>query len=226
MKYLNQPLPHLQALSSLLELPLTFMDLETTGRPHEKYFGIMEIGVIQIEPDKIIEKSSLLDPKMKIPPHIVEITGINDSMVKGKPDFNLLVKYCTKIANEHILMGYNSKSFDSKCLEKMFLKNGSMLTYKNQIDVYHIFQRCKKQFLESMSRSGTLVEACRTYNILLPGKAHRAAYDIALTVLLAEKLLELYGLGIINKDVLKLDSKTSKSNYYQHLVKNKIKAIG
>ena len=41
-KYLPQSLPKLQELSAYLNKPLTFIDLETTGRVHEYNFAIIE----------------------------------------------------------------------------------------------------------------------------------------------------------------------------------------
>lgn len=225
MKYIQTELPYLMQLSDILNMPLTFVDLETTGRPHERFFEIIEIGVIQITKNSVQENGSLIDPRMKIPEHIIEITGINDSMVRGKPLFDLFIKYFYKVAQEHVLIGYNSKSFDSKGLEKMFLKKGSLQKFNDQLDIFHLFQRCKKEFLGINNRGGSLTEACSTYGIKVPGNAHRASYDIAITALLAEELLKRYGFGIIHKDISKLNSLDAKKRYYNYLVQNKIYPI-
>lgn len=222
MKYINQELPNLMLLSSILDMPLTFVDLETTGRPHETFFSIIEIGVVQITSNSIGENGTLIDPKMRIPPHITDITGIDDSMVKGKPVFQKYLTYFLKVASSHTFLGYNSKSFDSKGLEKMFLKNGMFNKFENQIDIFHVFQRCKKAFLGIDKRGGSLVEACALYGIHVPGHAHRASYDIAITALLAEEMLKRHGLGIMHKDITKLASEEAKKRYYNYIVKNKI----
>lgn len=224
-KFIPSSLPNLQRLSSLLEQPLTFIDLETTGMVHEKHFAIIEIGLIHIQPNLIVEKSSLIDPKMKIPPYISEITHIYDHMVAGKPDFAHFAQYVGKIARNNILCGYNSKTFDSKGLQKMLSKHAIYDEFDNQLDFRHIFLRCRKVFDGIPGQSGSLTQACGHHGIFIKGDAHRAGYDIAITALLAEKLLEKYGLGIIHKDVEKFKSSQLKQKYYKHIVEHKIKTI-
>lgn len=223
--FINGPLPYLQQLSGVLKKPITFIDLETTGMPFERHFAIIEIGLIHIDSQSVIEKSSLINPRMKIPEHISEITGIYDHMVRDKKDFSYFAKYINKIASNHILSGFNSKTFDSKGMEKMLRKNQLWNTFDNQIDFMHVFYRCRKMYDGISSRSGNLVQACAHHKIVIPGNAHRAAYDIALTALLAERMLEKYGFGILHKDIEKINCKETKSHYYQHIVKNKIPTI-
>jgi DNA polymerase III alpha subunit (gram-positive type) len=212
-------------LSELLGHTLTFTDLETTGRPHEYFFSIIEIGVVRVTPISIVERSSLINPRMKIPSHIVEFTGINDDMVKDSPFFTHFAPYYQKVAKSDIFLGYNSKSFDSKGIEKMLKKNEIYDSFDNQIDIFHLFQRCKKNFFNEHSRGGSLVEACKMFGITVEGKAHRAAYDIAITALLAEELLERFGFGILHKDITKINSSKAKENYFKYIVSNKIKTI-
>lgn len=224
-KYINKDLPNLRKLSAILNKPLTFIDLETTGRPHDRQFAIIELGVLYITPTSIMERGDLIYPEMRIPSYITDITGINDQMVRGKNVFKKYAAYCAKVAREHIFLGYNSKSFDSKGLEKMISKYGFNETYENQLDIFHLFLRCKKNFDGDSSRRGSLVEACQRYKIQVVGQAHRAQYDIAITGLLAEKLLSLYGFGILHKDIIKLEDTLAKKNYYDYIVKNKILTI-
>ncbi|NCQ51471.1 3'-5' exonuclease [archaeon] len=218
-------LPYLQKLSLILGKTLTFIDLETTGMVHEHNFSIIEIGLIHISKDLVIQKSSLVNPHMKIPPYISEITNIYDHMVSDKKDFSHFSSYVGKIAKNNIMCGYNSKTFDSKGMEKMLRKYSIDETFKNQLDFRHIFLRCRKNFDGILGQSGNLTQACAHHGIVIAGDAHRAAYDIAITALLAEKLLEKYGFGIIHKDMEKFDDSKSKGLYYNHIVGQKIKII-
>ena len=202
-KYINIKLSNLQLLSEILNAPITFVDLETTGMIHDKNFAIIEIGLIHITPTKVEEKSSLICPEVKIPPYISSITNIYDHMVEDKPTFKYFSKYISNIAKSHILCGFNSKTFDSKGLEKMLNKLNLNEEFSNQIDFRHVFLRCRKFFDNIPGQSGSLVEACAAHDIIVNGNAHRAGYDIAITALLAEKLLEKYGFGIIHKEVEK-----------------------
>lgn len=226
MKNILPPsLPNLQRLSQIMSSPITFIDLETTGMVYENHFAIIEIGLVHITENLVIEKSSLVNPRMKIPPQISEITHIYDNMVADKKDFSYFAPYIQNIAKKHILCGYNSKTFDSKGLEKMLRKNLINDTFGNQLDLMHIFLRCRKYFDGISSRSGNLTQACAYHNIFVNGQAHRAAYDIAITTLLAEKLLEKYGFGVIHKDIEKFSDTNIKKNYYKYIIDNKIKTI-
>jgi DNA polymerase-3 subunit epsilon len=224
-KFLPNSLPYLQQLSNILNKPITFIDLETTGMPFEHHFAIIELGVVEITNNNVIEKSSFVNPRMKIPPHISELTHIYDHMVEDKKEFSHYASYIGKIAQNSILCGYNSKTFDSKGMEKMLRKNRINNTFGNQLDFFHIFLRCRKYFDEIPGRSGNLTEACAYHGIKIPGQAHRASYDIAITTLLAEKLLEKYGFGIIHKDIEKMADSATKKLYYKYIVENKIKTI-
>ncbi len=62
----NVDLVYLKTLSKILNRPLTFVDLEATGLVHEPNFAIIEIGLVSITPTHVIERSSLVDPEMKI----------------------------------------------------------------------------------------------------------------------------------------------------------------
>lgn len=223
--FLPTSLPNLQKLSNILNKPITFIDLETTGMPFERHFAIIELGLVEITKDKLSEKGSFVNPRMKIPPHISEITHIYDHMVEGKKEFSHYASYLGKIADNHILCGYNSKTFDSKGLEKMLSKNRINSKFNNQLDFFHIFLRCRKYFDDIPGRSGNLTEACAYHDIHIPGQAHRASYDIAITALLAEKLLEKYGFGILHKDIEKFLDSDTKKLYYKYIVENRVKTI-
>jgi DNA polymerase III epsilon subunit-like protein len=214
----NEQLPYLKTLSQILQRPLTFVDLEATGLVHDPYFSIIEIGIVTITPDKIEEKSALIDPNMSIPPFITQITGITNAMVKGQKKFAHFNQYFNQIANNHILCGYNSKAYDSSGICKMARKHNSFYTFKNQLDFRYIFLRSRNSLLGTKSQKGSLSEAGAFYNVkTLSGDAHRAAYDIALTALLAEKILENHGLICLDKDIEKLDCVQSKQRYQHYL---------
>lgn len=220
-KYLSHnSVPLLQNLSKVLQKPLTFVDLETTSLVHEANFAIIEIGIITITPDSFIEQSSLVDPKTYISPYITSITNITNDMVRGKPTFSHFNKIFKKIANESILMGFNSRPFDSKGIEKMAKKHGENYLFKNQIDIRQLFLRERNSRLNIRSQAGKLTEASEFYNVTLKGQAHRAAYDIALTALLAESILKNSHISCLTKDIEKLECTHTKKLFYKHIGTN------
>lgn len=223
-KYLKgEALPNLRKLSSILDMPLTFVDLETTGLVHEKMFAIIEIGAIRISAEKIIESSSLVDPEMKIPVPITNITGIDDSMVKGFPKFPFFDKFFRRTSDQDVLCGYNSKSFDATGIKRMGKKYKSFYTFENQLDFRHIFLRQRNSLTGVSSQKGSLVEACNFYNVKMPtiGTAHRAGFDIAITALLAEKIFEHHGLEILEREITQFTNEKAKKRYFDFISQHK-----
>ncbi len=216
---------HLKKLSSILNIPLTFVDLETTGMVHDYHFAIIEIGLIHIAPTQVLFKDSLINPQVRIPQSITDITGINNHMVSDKPTFSHFAKYVEKIAQGHLLMGFNSKIFDARGLEKMLKKSKINQSFDKQLDVRYVYLKAKKAINGYYDASGSLTTACQEFNVLIPGHAHRAAYDILLTALLMEKLLEQFGFGIIHKEIDKIKDKTIKNNYYSFIMREKIQIV-
>lgn len=214
-------LPYLQKLSGILGRKLTFVDLETTGLVHQYDFAIIEIGLISIFPDRFEEKSALINPGMKIPPHITGITGITDDMVRGKKSFKEFTSFFKKVAYQDVLMGFNSRSFDSKGLERMGKFHGNPYVFSNQIDVRHWFLKQRNNLLGQNSQKGSLIEACQFFQINLGGNAHRAAYDIAITALLAEKLLQKHNFSspFLLGEIQKMNCLMSKGRFQEFLLK-------
>lgn len=214
----NQSLPYLQTLSHILGRPLTFVDLEATGLVHERHFSIIEIGLVSISPNNIIEKSSLVDPLIPIPDYITEITGITNQMVKGQKTFKEFNTFFQKLSVNHIFCGFNSKSYDSTGIEKMSKKYNTFYTFEDQIDIRYLFLRNRNALLGTKSQKGSLTEASDFYKVKVHGgTAHRAAYDIALTALLAEKMLATHGLSTLLPDIEKFKCSTTKQKFRNYI---------
>lgn len=223
-KYLtNYQLPYLQELSRVLGKNLLFVDLETTGMVKDPWFAIIEIGMVCIGPERILETCTFVDPQMRIPRIITEITGIDNSMVQGAQTFDKYVGYFQKAAEHTILLGYNSKTFDSKGLEKMGrnCKPAVHYEFKNQLDVRYFFLRARNEFMNTNSRAGSLVDAAAYHGIKLEGDAHRAGYDIALTVLLAEEVLKERNFHIIKDDISRIGCSSTQEKYHNYLRNNR-----
>lgn len=220
--YLKQgTLPFLQKLSKALGKELVFVDLETTGFVNAANFAIFEVGIVIVSEKGIIEESSLLEPGTYIPKNITELTGVTNSMVKGKPTFpNRYLNFFEKASKNSVLIGFNSKAFDSKGIEKIGRQNGKDFTFGNQLDVRYIFARERNETKGTSGTSGTLSDAKKLYGVHLDGDAHRAGYDIALTAVILEVILQKHGIDYILKEIEKFECKKTvskfKNNYTEH----------
>ena len=213
----NKSLDQLQKLSQILDKELIFVDLETTGLVSDPNFSIIEIGLVSITEKRIKEHSSLINPKVKIPYHITNLTGISNEMVKNSPVFDKYTSYFHKKINDIILLGFNNKAFDSKGIEKMCQKQNRYIKFNNQIDIRYLFLKHRNEMFNIKSMKGSLTDAAKLYKIYLDGNAHRAGYDIALTCLVCEKIIQLKGLEYLKDDIKKLSCNIIKDNYFKNI---------
>ena len=99
------------------------VDIETTGFSASSD-KITEIGAVRIEGGNITEGfSKLINPGIPIPQKITMITGITDSMVKGKPSIEdvlpLFLRFCSGCA----IIAHNAK-FDMGFIKYNAAKHG------------------------------------------------------------------------------------------------------
>lgn len=76
------------------------VDIETTGNGYRGQ-KITEISIFIFDGEKIVDEfTSLVNPEANIPPFIVNLTGINNQLVKSAPKFYEIAK---KVATQKIV---------------------------------------------------------------------------------------------------------------------------
>ena len=134
-----------------LKRPLVIFDLETTGLDLVKD-KIIQIAYIKIHPDGQEERKSLfVNPGVKIPAKVTEITGIDDKMVADAPTFKELAPTLLTTFEGCDFAGFNSNHFDIPLLAEEFLKAGIDFDFSRcrLIDVQTIFHKMEKRNLEA-----------------------------------------------------------------------------
>jgi DNA polymerase-3 subunit epsilon len=107
----------------MLDRPLVFVDLETTGATAH-FDRITEIGVVEVDCGNYTgEWSSLVNPKKRIPPNIQALTGINDAMVADAPTFEDLAPELFRRLEGKVLVAHNAR-FDHGFLRNEFRRLG------------------------------------------------------------------------------------------------------
>jgi ATP-dependent DNA helicase DinG len=97
------------------------IDLETTGNSPKKGDKIIQFAAVVIEKGKIVNRfSSLINPKMKIPIFIEELTGINDEMIKNAPCFEDLAEKIQSLLEDAYFVAHNVL-FDLSFLQEELL---------------------------------------------------------------------------------------------------------
>ena len=94
------------------------VDIETTGL-NPSFDEITEIAAVKIVNGKISETwTTLIDPKKKLDPENIAITGITDEMLQGKPDVKEVIGDFLLFVKDSVVVGHNFVEFDKKFLDK------------------------------------------------------------------------------------------------------------
>ncbi len=133
----------------LLQRPLAFIDLETTG-VNLATDRIVEIAIVKILQDgtKIV-KQKIINPQIPISKSSSDIHGITDDKVKDAPTFKEVANELKQFIDIADLSGYNSNRFDVPLLMEEFLRAGITIdmTHRKMVDVQHIFHMMEKRTL-------------------------------------------------------------------------------
>ena len=138
-------------MNLILDKPLCFFDLETTGVNIVKD-RIVEIGIVKLHPNgKRENRCWRVNPQVKIPSEASEIHGITDIMVAKSPNFKQIALEVKNFLQNCDLAGFNSDRFDIPLIAEEFLRSeiefdiGKFKT----IDVQTIFHKMEKRTLEA-----------------------------------------------------------------------------
>ena len=127
----------------LLERPLVFFDIESTGtNPYRD--RIVEIAVIKVMPDgsrdEVVRR---INPTIPIPGGASAVHGIYDADVADCPTFDVIAHNLYNYLEGCDLAGYNIVKFDVPMLQEEFKRCNLELNMRDRklIDVFNIFCR-------------------------------------------------------------------------------------
>ncbi|HLD29150.1 MAG TPA: 3'-5' exonuclease, partial [bacterium] len=150
-----------KALRSVHEVPLLFLDVETTGLSPRQGARICEIALLRVKGGR--EESffhSLVDPGIPIPEFLCSIHGITDEMVKGKPSFCDIIPQILPLFREVFIVGHNIR-FDLAFLSSEMEEHFSDIKRLPVIDTLSLsrkYLRQRSNALSSLVRSLSLPE--------------------------------------------------------------------
>ena len=99
------------------------VDIETTGSTPQSA-GITEIAIVIHNGIEVTGKFvSLINPRHKIPPFIVNMTGISDAMVAGAPLFEDVAPQIYNLLNGRVFVAHNV-SFDYSFVHYLLGRSG------------------------------------------------------------------------------------------------------
>jgi DNA polymerase-3 subunit epsilon len=163
------------------------LDIETTGGKFNEE-GITEIAIYKYDGHEIVDQFiSLVNPEKEIQPFVVNLTGINNGMLKNAPKFYEIAKRIIEITTDCILVAHNA-NFDNRILTTEFRRLGYNFERKTLCTV-----ELSKSLIPDLP-SYKLGSLCKSLGIPIASR-HRADGDAIATVQLFKLLL--------NKDVQK-----------------------
>jgi DNA polymerase-3 subunit epsilon len=191
----------------ILNRPIIFFDLETTGTDHVKD-RIVEMAFVKLIPDGSRDTYvKRINPGIPIPLEVTAIHGITDEDVKDAPAFKHIAHSLYEWMKGSDLGGYNSSKFDLPLLAEEFLRCGIDVdfTERQMVDVQQIFFKME---------SRTLSAAYTFYCSKELNNAHSAEADILATIEVLEAQLDKYE-GLVN-EVKALHQFTNNDEYVDY----------
>jgi DNA polymerase-3 subunit epsilon len=109
----------------MIQRPLVFLDIETTGMSPATGGRITEIGALRVEDGKVVGKfSQLVNPEQHVPSFITRMTGISDDMLWEAPLFRSIADELELFLDGAIFVAHNV-NFDYSFIKSAFADMGS-----------------------------------------------------------------------------------------------------
>ncbi|MCB0457901.1 MAG: exonuclease domain-containing protein [Flavobacteriaceae bacterium] len=157
------------------------LDIETTGGKYNEE-GITEIAIYRFDGHAIVDQfCSLINPERNIQPFVVNLTGINNEMLRNAPKFYEVAKRIIEITEGCIVVAHNAQ-FDNRILTTEFDRLG----YPFERETICTVELAKK--LIPGKESYSLGKLTRSLGIPISDR-HRAQGDAMATVSLFKLLL-------------------------------------
>ena len=177
-------------LQPLSEIPIAFLDVETTGASADFGHRVTELGIVRMERGQVVgEYQQLIDPQRKISPGVSALTGITNEMVAGQPRFCDQLPAALPLLRGAVVVGHNIR-FDLSFLLREFRRSGSdMAELLGDVPVLDTVRMARRRF----GRGGNGLQRLAPRLGIAPTGAHRALADAQTTALVFHRLLEPIG---------------------------------
>ena len=177
-------------LSCLCDVPLAFIDVETTGASAAWGDRVIEVGVVRYEHgQRVREYQQLIDPQRRISAGVVALTGITQEMVTGQPTFEQQFDALLGTMRGAVVLGHNVR-FDLSFLRKEFYRARVEISDAlNDAPVFDTVRIARRRF----GRGGNGLQSLAPRLGINPSTAHRALADAQTTAAVFERLMEPVG---------------------------------
>ena len=178
------------------------VDIETTGSTPQSA-GITEIAIVIHNGVEVTGKYvTLINPRHKIPPFIVNMTGISDEMVAAAPLFEEVAPQIYNLLNGRVFVAHNV-SFDYSFVHYLLGRSGFQWSAPKLCTIKlsrRVFPGLEKYGLGSLTRD---------LGIRIEGR-HRAWGDAAATAQVLTMAIEKEGMSPIHSLLAKKEPRKKK----------------
>ena len=158
------------------------VDIETTGGKYNEE-GVTEIAIYKFDGHEVVDQFiSLVNPERPIQPFVVNLTGINNEMLRNAPKFYEVAKRIVEITTDCTIVAHNAK-FDYRIMRLEFRRLGYEFQRQSLCTV-----ELSKKLIPNMP-SYSLGKLVKSLGIPLTDR-HRASGDALATVKLFKLLLQ------------------------------------
>lgn len=171
-------------------MEFAIVDIETTGGMPQSH-GITEIAIVLHNGVEVTGKYvTLVNPRQKIPPFIVNMTGISDEMVATAPLFKEVAPQIFNLLKDRIFVAHNV-SFDYSFLHYLLHQSGFEWSAPKLCTI-----KLAKKVFPGLQKYG-LGSLARDLGIRIEGR-HRAWGDAAATAQVLTMAIEKEGMSPIH----------------------------
>ncbi|OYY92743.1 MAG: ethanolamine utilization protein [Hydrogenophilales bacterium 28-61-23] len=153
----------------MLPQRLAFIDLETTGANPVRD-RITEIGIVEVDGDRVSTWSTLVNPEQPIPQFIQQLTGIDDAMVADAPTFAQVAGELAERLHGRLFIAHNAR-FDYGFVRNEFQRLGQRF----RADVLCTVRLSRKLYPEHHKHN--LDSLIVRHNLEIGSDRHRALTD-------------------------------------------------
>jgi len=178
------------------------VDIETTGSTPQSA-GITEIAIVIHNGVEVTGKYvTLINPRHKIPPFIVNMTGISDEMVAAAPLFEEVAPQIYNLLNGRVFVAHNV-SFDYSFVHYLLGRSGFQWSAPKLCTI-----RLSRRVFPGLEKYG-LGSLTRDLGIKIEGR-HRAWGDAAATAQVLTMAIEKEGMQPIHNLLAKKEARKKK----------------
>ncbi|MBI4859441.1 MAG: 3'-5' exonuclease [Candidatus Riflebacteria bacterium] len=173
-----------QLSTRVRELPLVFLDLETTGLKPEAGDEILEFGAVKTVGDQqTAEMDTLIKPTRPIPPEAAKVHGITDLFVMGSPSFEMAADEILTFIGDAVIVAHNAP-FDAGFLATGLQTAGKKIPGNLVLDTLSLART-----LMPASPNHKLETLKRHFGVVVD-RAHRALDDSRALARVFSRMLE------------------------------------